>query len=307
MVASCCCPSCLCSALSDRGALPALHAYAFAGGERVMVDPGRLLECGGCGLHFRYPALFSRRALHLYEKAPETSWQYAQRQEWPLIARWLHRYSPNHHLLDVGCFRGDFLHWMGEAWERAGIEPSEAARGIALGRGIDLIAHSILEVDGHEPRFGAVTLLDVLEHFHNPLDVMARAAGLLVPRGILVVYTATTDAWAWRLIGSKYWYCSFPEHLSFINARWLTWACQTLGLAILEKRQLSHGGGGLPARMRDGCRAFAFWSTRRHSESDLLYRLMRSIPILGRTADWTSGPMCHNLKDHLLVAFTPKR
>lgn len=113
------CPSCFSSDLSDRGPLPVLAAYAFVGGERIVADFAHLPGCRRCGLQFRNPTLSPSGALHLYKAAPETSWQSAERQKWPIMRSWIRGYSPNRQFLDVGCFRGDFLYWMGEAWDRA--------------------------------------------------------------------------------------------------------------------------------------------------------------------------------------------
>jgi hypothetical protein len=34
-------------------------------------------------------------------------------------------------IVDIGCFAGDFLHWLPEGWEKWGIEPAAAAREVA--------------------------------------------------------------------------------------------------------------------------------------------------------------------------------
>lgn len=98
-----------------------------------------------------------------------------------------------------------------------------------------------------------------------------------------------------------------PRHFSSINSHWLPWACKALGLAVLERRRLSHETGSFPARVRNGCRVLGFWTTRLLSEAHMLHYLVKSIPIVGRAVKWTSDPMSHNPQDHLLVALTSRR
>lgn len=300
------CPACCSTDLSDLGALPERAGYAFAGGVTVSLGPSHFLRCERCALHFRHPVPSADELAELYEAAPDSSWEYERRSEWCTLARWLHRFSPNRHILDVGCFRGDFLHWLGPEWKRAGIEPSNAARVVACARGIDLIARSLFEVPGGCPQFGAITFLDVLEHFGNPLAALDAAKKLLAPSGIFVIYTATTDAWAWRAMAHEYWYCGFPEHLTFINNRWLCWASNTLGLSILRRRRLSHWAGQPTERFRDGCRVLAYQAMKSLRRSRVPNRLMRGFPLLGRAETWTSPPESRHLNDHILVALRSK-
>jgi len=293
------CPSCSSEHLADLGALPEMKDYLFAGGAKVRLEPSHLLRCTDCSLHFRYPAPRGEQLTEWYRQVPETTWEYEVRHEWGIVADWLNAHAPNRRVLEVGCFRGDFLYWLGEGWERAGIEPSEAAQKVARDRGIKIIAPTLEEIDPRNGAYGAVILLDVLEHFENPLFVLERTRDLLVAGGIAIILTGTTDAWGWKLSGAQYWYCGFPEHLSFINDRWLEWACQKLGLSTLASVRVSHAGGGSTSRTAEVVRLLA------HSTVRGLQNLGVSEPRLNRVPFfWRLNRYCHGniLRDHILVA-----
>src|SRR5574341_672723 len=295
------CPSCGSLATYEVGALPLMKDYVFAGGPKVTLDPGYLHRCRSCSLRFRHPCPPSEHFDELYKQAPVTAWDYGQRPEWPLIARWLRRYSPSRRILEIGCFRGDFLHWLGDGWERAGIEPSTAARKIAQSRGIKVIASTLEEVSGSDVRYGAVLLLDVLEHFQNPLECLRHVKRLLAPGGVIVVFTGTTDAWRWKISGADYWYCTFPEHLVFVNRRWLDWACDNLGLLPVEYLQLSHAGGGRRSRLIESFKIVAHRAVKGLSRVGLSDEIMSRVPLLCRLKALGTISICNNLRDHILV------
>jgi SAM-dependent methyltransferase len=94
-------------------------------------------------------------------------------------------------LLDVGCGTGVFLDLAREAgWDVAGVELS--ARHAAHARttfGLDVWQGDFLAVPFAPGSFAAVTMWDFLEHVLDPRAVLAQARRLLVPGGLLLVFT----------------------------------------------------------------------------------------------------------------------
>ena len=85
-----------------------------------------------------------------------------------------------------------------------------------------------------------VTAFDVIEHTHNPMDILAKLAGVTRDNGIVIVSTGNSDAPSWRLLGGRYWYCVIGEHLSFINPNWCAWAAPRVGLELKQTITFSH-------------------------------------------------------------------
>lgn len=94
-------------------------------------------------------------------------------------------------LLDVGCGTGVFLDLAREAgWEVMGVELS--TRHAAHARttfGLDVWRGDFLAAPFAPGSFAVVTMWDFLEHVLDPRAVLAQAWRLLVPGGLLLVFT----------------------------------------------------------------------------------------------------------------------
>jgi hypothetical protein len=45
---------------------------------------------------------------------------------------------------------------------------------------------------------------------------------------------------SWKLMGSRYWYCTIGEHLSFINPDWCKYVANECDLELIEIQTFSH-------------------------------------------------------------------
>ena len=208
--------------------------------------------------------------------------------------------SPERSILDVGCFRGDLLEWLGPGWDRYGIEPSASASSVAAARGIRMLASSIDDPALSLPRLGAITLLDVIEHLPRPLEALRRLAAALVEGGRLVILTGDTDALSWRISGTLYWYSAIPEHVTFFNRSWFRWAAPHLSCSVGTTRRLAHDPASAMRRLADTGYNLAYLVSRGLTHSGGIGRHIAGLPGLNRLrrfdfAWWTSA------KDHVLV------
>jgi SAM-dependent methyltransferase len=142
-------------------------------------------------------------------------------------------------VLDIGCANGALLQHFGPSWDRCGIEPSAPAAALAQSRGIRVLAPTI-ETLAPEERFDVILAIDVVEHIVDPLPFFARVARHLGPGGAFLLYTGDTGAPTWRLEGSRYWYCSLAEHVSFYDSRSLAEIGSRCGLRLESHRRMSH-------------------------------------------------------------------
>jgi SAM-dependent methyltransferase len=197
------------------GAIP--DSDYFAG--RVLNEPiggGRLWRCQACHSMFRHPIMEAARYLHLYEGGAATAWSGGEhRLDCQLIRSILTARSDLRCVLDVGCGGGDFLACMPDRIQKFGVEPAAAAADQAAARGISVLAPT-LDALAPEARFDAVTMIDVIEHLPNPGALLSEAYSHVAPGGILVISTGDPLSRIWRSVfRSRFWYCGFPEHLSF--------------------------------------------------------------------------------------------
>jgi len=299
------CPACTSSALTDKGALPKLQPHIFGGVEidpDTVLEAGHLFHCRNCDLHFRHPCLSQSSFTKLYEGLLPTVWECNKpRPYWPLVLELMEQYSANRIILDVGCFRGDFLSWLPVDWRKMGIEPNVGARQVALVRGIDVIGDDVDQVHSSPEPVGVITIIDVLEHIVDPLTVLRGLTKLLECRGSIIVLTGAVDTLPWRVFGADYWYCSLPEHLSFFTLKWFRWAGKQLGLSVVWFRYLSSDHAALKKSLEDFMRLFAYTVVRRLRRSGMSERTLSRLPLMRRVVKWSLPPWWREAKDHILV------
>jgi len=93
--------------------------------------------------------------------------------------------SSKGNLLDIGAGTGDFLFTAKQnGWKTIGVEPSEKAKGIAIGKGIKF-SDSTQDLESHS--FDVITMWHVLEHVPN-LEIQIKELKRLVkPNGTIII------------------------------------------------------------------------------------------------------------------------
>lgn len=130
-------------------------------------------------------------------------------------------------LLDVGSGNGEFLVQMRElGWSVAGYDVDPKAAALVRSFGIE-VAEGRLGKDSFAEPFDAITLHHVIEHVHDPLDLLKACRALLKPDGRLWLATPNVRSFARRRFG-RYWPgLDAPRHL-------VIWSAQALD-GILER------------------------------------------------------------------------
>lgn len=115
-----------------------------------------------------------------------------------LITYLLRRINPNTRLklLDVGCGTGAFLANASRFFDAYGTDSSPEAIGFCKKRGLANLHVGTLEGYKAPGTFDVITLLDVIEHIDNDLDVL-RCAHALLARGGHVLITVPAYQWLW--------------------------------------------------------------------------------------------------------------
>ena len=237
------CPSCNSIAIDAVGAIP--PSVHFSGQRLSMPIPGgELHRCRSCHLSFRWPRLTKDELDGLYCQTPVGNWQYSpsSRTDWRIAEKWIHRYNERGRILDIGCYDGGFLSFMGEKYKHYGIEINQEAARRARARNIEIVGADFDDIAKLSAEFDIVVAMDVIEHAENPaalLDSMSRAVR---SGGLLMVSTGNTESWPWRMMGSRYWYCTVSEHISFINPNWCRYVAPAANLEIVGVEYFAHYG-----------------------------------------------------------------
>ena len=110
--------------------------------------------------------------------------------------------SSKGNLLDIGAGTGDFLLTAKQnGWETIGVEPSEKAKGNAIGKGIKF-SDSTQDLESHS--FDVITMWHVLEHVPN-LEIQIKELKRLVkPNGTIIIAVPNFKSYDANYYG-KFW------------------------------------------------------------------------------------------------------
>ena len=211
---------CPCCGLPSEGLVPVLHSRGLD-----------LLACPQCGLTYsrqvmeaaadssRYKAsALDAEAIRLRCSGPYLELETARARYYLDTLQSAMRSGPGS-LLEIGCGTGTLLtEAQNRGWRCVGLEPGIAA-AVARERGVGCV------VDGFFPqdlpptpeRYDAIAMLDVLEHFAEPLQRLHRIRPLLTPgTGLLFVQVPNWDSPLIRMEGATSMIVA-PGHWSYFT------------------------------------------------------------------------------------------
>jgi SAM-dependent methyltransferase len=244
--------------IRSLGAVP--DSDYFAGRVlRSLIDGGHLWRCDACQSMFRHPILPASSYLDLYTNGVADEWSTdGGRQDLAIIRGIIAQKARPGGMLDVGCGAGDFLLTLPAELTKYGVEPSVAAAAAARKRGISILAPTLAQLSPQRG-FDVITMIDVIEHVADPGDLLDQALPHLAPGGSLIIATGDTSNVLWRRVfRSRFWYSSFPEHITFPSLRYF---------------HIWHEGRGLqaPTAVQLKYRRIAFWQAALYFVSQVVY------------------------------------
>jgi 2-polyprenyl-3-methyl-5-hydroxy-6-metoxy-1,4-benzoquinol methylase len=119
--------------------------------------------------------------------------------------------------LDVGASTGSFVAVAaGAGLDVEGLELSAVAVERARARGLR-VRQGAIEDFAPAERYAAVTAFDVVEHVPDPVDVVRRLGGWLMPGGVLALTLPSIASVAARVLGRHWYYYAAPDHLHYFT------------------------------------------------------------------------------------------
>lgn len=296
------CPACRSPRLSGRGRVLARGNFTGSTALPPSLAESFLYKCLRCNLYFQRPVPDQSELDKLYRELEPETWQYefSKRRDWAISQDWIHAHLTAGAVLDIACWNGEFLERLGKEYSLFGIEINAKAANEARKKGIQLIADDISALNTVGEEFDMVTAFDIIEHVENPLAFLGDIVQVTREKGHVILSSGNAEAATARLLGSKYWYFSIPEHISFINPAWCRYAAEKLGLRIVHSEKFAHAGEMKPWRFLEEMIHNLLYL------SPALYARLKKMKNFHKEPDLESMPYpmpWSSSRDHLLIIF----
>lgn len=159
-------------------------------------------------------------------------------------------------LVDLGCSVGTFLKAAQKrGWKVRGVEPNAAARKIAQSRRLTVF-EDLKALPGAPGSKVAdvVTAWEVIAHVEDPVAFLKEVAGILRPKGMLILTTPNVEGIEYTALGGHHPNLAFP-FLQIFSPGTVRRLCRKAGLDILSLEtpgamDFENIGNHLPPRLR---------------------------------------------------------
>ncbi len=240
-----CCPICRSSEIKSRYS-------SIQNTETISVDDfkitdagygktGPIYQCGSCGFIF---VLFPQKNILEYydsmsDKEYEEGREYRTKQHKRLLER-LHANFPRiKTILDVGAGTGMLIQeGKKQGFEVAGIEPSQWAVEVAQNHGLKVFKGILPHPELEHLHFDAITLIDVIEHVIDPINILNNCHSLLREDGKLLLVTPDVKSVVARILGNKWWHYRIA-HVGYFSVKTITLALEKAGFEVIKIRRPS--------------------------------------------------------------------
>ena len=110
---------------------------------------------------------------------------------------------------------------------------------LAKGLGLDIKKTSFEQAELPAGRYDVVLMSHVLEHVHEPLKMLRKAAELLAPGGMAYVEVPNFDCLLRRIFGSLWAHLEVPRHLNQFTPRTMRMLAKKAGLRVAKVRHVA--------------------------------------------------------------------
>ncbi|HVN28612.1 MAG TPA: class I SAM-dependent methyltransferase, partial [Candidatus Binataceae bacterium] len=165
-------------------------------------------------------------------------------------------YDSRGRLLDVGCGSGDLLARMESlGWEAQGIDLDPIAVAAARRKGLEVHRGALDRRNFPDAHFDAVVMSHLIEHVHQPIELLAHARRVLRPGGRLVIATPNAESLGHRMLRERWPLLDPPRHLQIFTPPVLESMARKAGFADVR----------VSTEVRTGAAMFALAIPRRLS------------------------------------------
>ena len=138
-------------------------------------------------------------------------------------------------LIDVGCGNGDKLRLAGQlGWQTLGIELDATAVQAAQAQGLHVLQGGYELLSNFLGQAQCIVCSHVLEHVHQPLQLLHQLLQALSPQGVLLLSAPNAASSLRTLYGENWRGLEAPRHLAIPDATWLTQWLQAQGFSCSQ-------------------------------------------------------------------------
>ncbi len=211
------CPLCLNKDIKNKGEIKYPEKLLFSSVYVKLKNKSELWYCNNCLSGFIQNVIRKEDAEMLYTNSDSTKrWQlkgnFIEDKTKDVISIMKRLLYKANSIIDIGCNTGELLDYAKRCnCITYGIEYSESGEKICKGKG-----HNMLKSlkDIVHP-VDIIVAFDLIEHLYNFNEFLYDSFNALSPEGNLVILTGNINSLPAKLLGSHWWYNSFPEHIIF--------------------------------------------------------------------------------------------
>jgi SAM-dependent methyltransferase len=211
------CPLCTSQKIKKVGDIHYEHPILYSSQEIEVERTPELWQCTSCSSAFVQNAIHESDSIALYSSGNAVErWKnystFAQGKT-VLAVETLERYlKPGINILDVGCNSGEFLDFAKQKGSTTfGVEYSTESQKFLKQKGHQVFSN-LQEV---KIQFQIITAFDLVEHLYDFKGFLEWCLQHLTPDGCLIILTGDIQSLPSKVMGSAWWYVSFPEHIVF--------------------------------------------------------------------------------------------
>lgn len=195
-----------------------------------------IIWCAACGFGWQYPLPTLKEIQDYYENSTPYNIHGANEKEQAAFIRIrrIEALMPGKgRLLDIGSGLGFFIKVAQNCgWDVTGLEPQRSAALFCRQQlGINVHIGTIQNHDLLAESYDVITLWDVWEHVHDPLNFLPSCISLLSPGGLLVVAVPNASGLP-ALIFKGNWRYVMKTHLNYFSLPYITRTFSNQGLKI---------------------------------------------------------------------------
>lgn len=149
------------------------------------------------------------------------------------LLKQIKRYKPSGTLLDIGAGSGILVEEaVNFGYQASGVEPSrwlvEQSNKLSIPVREGIFPEAIAD-----KKYDIITLIDVLEHVHTPIQLLKDISAHLTKDGIAIIVTPDVKSIAARLLGKKWWHFRVA-HISYFEKANFKLALKNSGLEAVK-------------------------------------------------------------------------
>ena len=196
---------------------------------------GELLQCKNCGF---IQCSEQNDVMKYYEELKDEEYDEectGRTLHFKKILSIVSKYVSKGTLLDIGAGSGILVQEaLKMGYKAEGIEPSKYLEAKASARGL----HIHLGVFPHPEcpsslRYDIITMIDVIEHVQEPLNILINIRKVISRDGIVVILTPDVSSVMAYLFGWKWWHFRYA-HIGYFNKKTLNLAMDKAGFQLIR-------------------------------------------------------------------------